>query len=88
MVLLEFDYLNNINLEVGVYVIQNESAIWNSLLLVRPSEHWNRIYIDLQTIVGQNTSADFFTPAFRAAWDSTGLANQSIYLDNLKLIHF
>lgn len=88
MVLLEFDYLSNTSLEFGVYVIEGSSAIWNSLVIIRPSAKWNRIYLDIHTTVTANQSADLFRPGFRAGWDSTGLENQSIILDNLKLIHF
>ncbi|MCX6223439.1 MAG: hypothetical protein NTV01_01570, partial [Bacteroidia bacterium] len=88
MVLLEFDYLSNTLLEVGVYVLQGGAAAWNSLVIVRPSDHWNRIYIDLTTTIGDNPSAESFRPGFRAGWDSTGLAKQAIIMDNIKLIHF
>jgi hypothetical protein len=87
-VLLEFDYKSNTVLEFGVYVIQDESAIWNTLVYIRPSEKWNRIYLDLNTTAGNNQSADLFRPGFRSGWDSTGLAKQAIFMDNLKLIHF
>jgi len=88
MVLLEFDYQCNTMIEFGLYVIEGEAAIWNSVMFIRSTDHWNRIYIDLHTTVGDNQTADFFRPGFRAAWDSTGLATQTIFMDNLKLIHF
>ena len=88
MVLLEFDYFSTALLEIGVYAIVNETATWNSLVYVRPINHWNRIYIDLRSIAKNNPTADLFRPGFRAAWDSTGLTQQAIIMDNLKLIHF
>jgi hypothetical protein len=57
-------------------------------MTVRPKSKWNRIYVDLHTTVRDNSSAEFFRPGFRAQWDSTGAAKQSILMDNLKLIHF
>lgn len=88
MILLEFDYQSNADLEFGVYVIEDGAAMWNSLLMIRSKDHWNRIYIDLLTTVADNPNAELFRPGFRAAWDSTRTANQTIFMDNLKLIHF
>jgi hypothetical protein len=88
--LIEFDYLSNTPLEFGIYLLENGVAAWNSLMIIRPSDHWNRIYIDIHTTLesDDNTTAELFRPGFRAGWDSTGLAKQSIFMDNLKLIHF
>lgn len=88
MVLFEFDYLSTTSLEFGVYVIEGTAGVWNSLVIIRPADHWNRIYLDLHTTVTANQSAELFRPGFRAGWDSTGVARQSILIDNLKLIHF
>lgn len=87
-VLLEFDYISQTSMEFGVYLLKDGAAIWTSLLVIRPVDHWNRIYIDLHTTLDDNLDAEFFRPAFRAGWDSTGAAKQSIIMDNLKLIHF
>ena len=87
-ILLEFDYLCNAEMEIGLYVIEEGAGIWNSLVVIRPVDHWNRIYIDLNSTVNYNNTADLFRPGFRAMWDSTGSARQEIYMDNLKLIHF
>ncbi|HBB90802.1 MAG: hypothetical protein A2X22_02350 [Bacteroidetes bacterium GWF2_49_14] len=88
MILLEFDYKSNTGLESGVYVITDGAAVWNSLVYIKPSATWNRIYIDLHSTVGYETNADAFRIGLRAEWDSTGLAKQGIIMDNLKLIHF
>lgn len=88
MIIMEFDYLSTAMLEFGVYTFLNGIMYWNSLVIVRPINHWNRIYIDLQPFVKSNSSSESFRPEFRAVWDSTGPPNQSIYMDNLKLIHF
>jgi hypothetical protein len=88
MVLLEFDYKSTANLEIGLYVLEDGAAVWNTLVIVRPKSTWNRIYIDLNTTILDNQTAELFRPSFRAGWDSTGLAKQAILLDNIKLIHF
>jgi hypothetical protein len=87
-VLFEFDYLSNTLLEFGVYLLKDGVASYTSLLAVRPVDHWNRIYIDVNTTLDDNPTMEFFRPAIRAGWDSTGLAKQTIFMDNIKLIHF
>lgn len=87
-ILLEFDYLNTVEFEVGTYVIEDEVATWSSLIMVRKSDKWQRIYIDLHSTVAYETEADLFRMGFRAQWDSTGTATQSMLFDNIKLIHF
>lgn len=86
--LLEIDYRGTTTFEFGVYVITNESTLWNELVYIRPSTKWSRIYLDLSNIAGNNQTATGFIPGFRASWDSTGPARQTIFMDNLKLIHF
>lgn len=87
-ILLEFDYLNNVEFEVGTYVIEDEVATWSSLIMVRKSDKWQRIYIDIHSTVAYETTADLFRMGFRAQWDSTGAATQTMLFDNIKLIHF
>ena len=88
MILLEFDYRSTNLMEIGLYVMKDGSAVWNTLLFIRPIDHWSRIYIDLETMVGDNQTAKYFRPGLRVGWDSTKLAKQSVYMDNIKLIHF
>jgi hypothetical protein len=88
MILWEFDYKSNTSIEAGVYVIEDEAAVWSSLVMIRPSPVWKRIYLDVHSTVAYENSADMFRMGFRAAWDSTGKATQGIIIDNLKLIHF
>jgi len=88
MILLEFDYLSNTSLEAGVYVIEDGAAVWSSLVMIKPTTTWKRIYIDVHSTVSYENTADLFRMGFRAAWDSTGREKQGIIMDNLKLIHF
>ncbi|MFA6128046.1 MAG: hypothetical protein WC699_12125 [Bacteroidales bacterium] len=88
MALLEFDYKSTATLEFGMYLMEGESGVWTTIIAMRPSKHWNRIYIDLNTTATENLTTELFRPAFRAGWDSTGAAKQGIIMDNIKLIHF
>ncbi|MDD4646139.1 MAG: hypothetical protein PHY99_09145 [Bacteroidales bacterium] len=87
--LLEFDYFSTVRFELGVYTYDNDVATWNSLMIVRPCDHWNRIYVDIHTLMeDDDVDFDIYRPGIRTAWDSTGAARQSVLMDNLKLIHF
>jgi len=87
--LLEFDYRSDVAIEVGIYSLTDGVGTWNTLMVIRPYKTWNRIYIDIHTLLeDSDLDAELFRPGLRAAWDSTGQAKQSFYLDNLKLIHY
>lgn len=86
--IMEFDYLSTTLMEFGVYLLKDGVATWTSLVYIRPINKWNRIYLDLYTTLENNQTTELFRPGFRTAWDSTGLAKQTIFMDNLKLIHF
>ncbi len=87
-ILFEFDYLNSVGFEIGLYVMEDGAAIWNSLVFVKANPVWKRFYVDLQTTVGINPNAEAFRIGLRAEFDSTGTSKQGIILDNVKLIHF
>ena len=87
-VLFEFDYITNLEFELGVYVLEDGAAIWNSLLVVRQNSNWKRFYADLHTTVAYNPNAEAYRIGFRAEYDSTRTETQHIFLDNVKLIHF
>ncbi len=87
-VILEFDYQNTNSFEVGMYIIEDGAAVWNSLMVIKPSSYWKRIYVDLGTILHYNNNAEEFKAGFRAEFEDPDSLPTNIYLDNLKLIHF
>ncbi|MFO7616700.1 MAG: hypothetical protein R6V75_05570 [Bacteroidales bacterium] len=87
-ILLEFDYINDVEFELGMYVMEDGAAVWNSLLVVRENSNWKRFYADLHTTVAYNNNAEAFRIGFRAEYDTTRTGTQHIILDNVKLIHF
>jgi len=87
-IILEFDYLCTNSLEVGMYIIQDGAAVWNPLVKIKPMDHWNRYYVDINTTVNSEPNADLFRMGLRAEWDQPDSLPSVIYLDNLKLITF
>ena len=87
-VLFEFDYVNDVEFEVGMYVLEDGAAVWSSILMVRANSTWKRFYVDLHTTVAYNATAEAFRIGLRAMYDTTRTNTQHIILDNVKLIHF
>ena len=64
------------------------------LIFIRPTFDdadnlfWNKIYIDLTPTLNREALADSFRFVFHSLYaDTTGLPEQNLYIDNLKLIH-
>ncbi len=88
-VFLEFDYKNNNDLQVGMYLIEEDVITWYGLVGVRPSDTWKRIYVELGTVAAYQHETDLYRIAFRATHEQKdSLAMAEIYLDNIKLIHY
>lgn len=81
-VYLEMDYKCNHEFMVGV--IGGNAELRQSLIL-RPSPQWNKVYINLTSVVSAQptyTSYQVFIRAIKQA----DVANPEIYLDNLRLV--
>lgn len=88
-VYLEFDYKNNSEFQVGMYLIESGVITWYGLVGVRPSDTWKRMYIDLGTITTYQFETDQYRIAFGAAYDQEDESvTTEIYLDNIKVIHY
>ncbi len=86
-VYLEMNYKGTNTIRVGVIphmsgVIMGEDTV----LEVRPSSTWNKIYVDLTSVCASYPNAYGFN-IFIAAYLEDGLTSSEIYFDNLKLIY-
>lgn len=86
-VFLEIDYKCNNSFKVGLYV--NQIIITNqvSIMTIFKSENWNKIYIELSSILQNYQSAINFS-FYIEANKSEEVERAEIYLDNIKLIKF
>lgn len=88
-VYLEFEYKSDITLAVG---LRGHSASTSPVSLYKlglfPSDEWKKIYVNFTADI-QDFQRSGYQIIFLASFsDSNSQAVQSIYLDNLKLLHF
>jgi hypothetical protein len=85
-VFLELNYKSNNAFTVGLF-INGSFTSQNSVLVVNPSDTWNKIYINLTPTLSANSSAISFK-VFFTAMKSKEIPNAEIMFDNIKLLHF
>ena len=85
-VYLEMHYKNNVEFSVGLVGhgtnIQPASV---SILVLRPQENWNKVYVELSPAL-QVSQLQAYQILFTAA-HNPDLEQSEIYLDNLKIVH-
>jgi hypothetical protein len=83
----EMDYKNDIPFFVGALYQQGGQLISQPLIVLNPSEEWNKIYIDFTSILSspviENYSV-YITTDIETLTEDSG----TIFLDNLKFVHF
>ncbi len=85
-VFLELDYKNTTSFLVGVYVNYPESVVQKDLLWVNPKQDWNKIYVNLTSIISQGINASSFKVFIGMRRDFSESQNE-IYFDNLKVVY-
>lgn len=85
-VFLEMNYRNNHNLTVGLLMVSSGELLQQPLLVLNPSENWNKIYINLTPTISFFSGADDFR-IFIGMLRSTDSNAATIYFDHLKLIY-
>lgn len=85
-VFLEMDYKNSVDILIGLIGVEGIVSFKNYKLGLRPSEQWNKVYIDFTEDISQS-QLEGYRLLFGIAYDST--KTESIaYIDNIKLLHF
>jgi hypothetical protein len=86
-VYLELDYKCNTPFLVGIYVnFPQSSVLQKDLLWINPKEDWNKIYVNLTSIISEAVGAEFFKVFFGIQRDFS-LDTNTIYFDNLKIVY-
>ena len=84
---LEMDYKCDVPFWVGLIGNFNgANSTTMQVLFVLPKPYWNKEYIKLSSLVG-NIRADSYQLYFEALTPTGGTAG-SVYLDNIKIVHF
>ena len=60
-VYLELDYKCNTEFLVGVYINYNPTVVKKEALWINPKEDWNKIYVNLTTIISEGINAPSFS---------------------------
>lgn len=80
-VYLEMNYKCNQEITVGLIGGTQE----RTAITLRATDNWNKIYIELTTVVNTQPTYNFYK-VFIAATKKADVANPTIYLDNIKVI--
>ena len=84
---MELDFKSNISFNVGV-IIQNSGnlEIKEELIQLYPTNEWKKIYLDLYPLLSKGSVYSSFKIYLDGQFDNS-VENNTIYFDNLKLIH-
>jgi len=85
-VFLELNYRSNNPFTVGLFINGSYSS-QKSVLIVNPSNTWNKIYINFTPTLSANSDGSSFKVFFYAT-KNTDEPNAEILFDNIKLLHF
>ena len=87
-VYLELNYRNETDFSCGVYANEpGQTNQYSSGLSINPSENWNKIYVDMGLAIGSSLNASNYKLYIGALKTPDGTV-KSIYLDNVKLVHW
>ena len=86
-IFLEMDYKINHEMVVGVFYLSQGLKLQRPLLILNPTEEWNKVYINLSVPKYDTPNATDFQ-IFFGAQKNTGSEESLFLLDNLKIVHF
>ena len=85
-VFLELDYKSNTQFLVGVYVNDPQSVEQKDLLWITPKQDWNKIYVNLTSIISEGINASSFK-VFIGMKRDFSLEKNELYFDNIKVVY-
>jgi len=86
-VFLEMNYKNDFNLTVGlIYITSTHEVHQHSVLILNPTEEWNKVYINFTPTISVLYFAQKFK-VFIGMMKNDPSVTATIYLDNLKLVY-
>jgi hypothetical protein len=85
-VFLEMNYKCNNTFAIGMIAVTGTATYEIPVISINKKENWNKIYIELGSIVKAYVDANYFKIYFEA-YKEDGVANAEFYFDNFKLLH-
>lgn len=87
-VYLELNYKNDLSFSSGVYANEpGQTNQYSSGLSINPSSDWNKIYVDMGSAINSSTNA-FSYKLYIGAFKTLDGTAKSVYLDNVKVVHW
>lgn len=84
---LELDYKAQVPFWIGVVGVYSSGQPTSAeVLFTLPSSQWTKLYVKLTNVVS-GLGASYYYPYFEAQ-DTVGGSGGSVYLDNIKVVHF
>ncbi|OQA00625.1 MAG: hypothetical protein BWY70_00654 [Bacteroidetes bacterium ADurb.Bin408] len=85
---LELNFKTNYNFYIGIFAYLTNETIQRSVLVLNETDTWKKIYVNLSNAVQENITAQNYKVFFGIVKDSTDSKVPSVFLDNIKLIHY
>ncbi|MEO5570390.1 MAG: hypothetical protein ABIT08_11520 [Bacteroidia bacterium] len=85
-VYLEMNYKCNNSFHVGLIAMTTSGPVTVAVLTINPKASWNKIYVELASVLNAYTDAHYFKIFFDAT-KNAGVTNAEFYFDNFKLLH-
>lgn len=82
---IEMDYRNNCDFLLGLRAAGSNQAA--SLIGVRPRQEYNKLYVNITNLVDQLSGISEAVHLFIRVPQDTSIADQRVYIDNLKLVY-
>jgi hypothetical protein len=86
-VMLEFTYRSNHTLIAGVFSSDQTGTFQVPIIVLNPSEDWNRIYVNLTDIISSNSGFIDHRPYFGFLRDEDHEGEAFAIIDNIRLLH-
>jgi hypothetical protein len=87
-VYLELNYKSDLTFSSGVYANEpGQVNQYTSGLFINPSDNWNKIYVDIAPAIASSSNASSYK-LYIGALKSIDGTTKSLYLDNIKVVHW
>ena len=86
-VMMEFTYRSNHTLIAGIFSRDQTGTFQVPIIVLSPSEDWNRVYVNLTDIVSSNSGFFEHQPYFGFIRDEDHEGEAFVILDNIRVLH-
>lgn len=84
---LELDYKCDVPFFIGFFASDGSSTLRVPVLFITEKPYWNKVYVKFSNYIGQFNQLNTYNLYFEAL-RPYGSAGGSVYIDNVKMVHF